>query len=71
MATQSGIWEFYYLREAIILSKALRVLDFLIRTVRHGVEVEAMRIVYTSLIVSIVEYGCVVLSPVSSQLRHI
>lgn len=38
---------------------------------RHGVGVEAMRIVYTSLIISIFEYGCVVLSPVSSQLGHI
>lgn len=52
-----------------ISSRALRVSVFLIRTAKHSLSVEAIRYVQTSLVRTILEFGCVVWPP--HQLGHI
>ncbi|XP_046686587.1 uncharacterized protein LOC124372255 [Homalodisca vitripennis] len=53
----------------IITRKAAKMLGFIIRTSRSGLSVEAMKIAYTALVRSVLEYGCVVWCPY--QLGHI
>ncbi|XP_046688192.1 uncharacterized protein LOC124373926 [Homalodisca vitripennis] len=53
----------------IITGKAAKMLGFIIRTSRSGLSVEAMKIAYTALVRSVLEYGCVVWCPY--QLGHI